>query len=365
MTCKLGSPSEERAWLDDLRMRLIETDRVDDGQADPIYYVIMDVVPSWRPDHGGDHVKLFDESNEELDPETWVEERLDPDEPDPFDFDLYSLNGNGIDITMKVPEYEVTNPSKLIDHMLRTLPRERFDPFTSNGDGTGRVDADMLAALWIDDQRSILNQNLIDDASDIGIEVMGPLEYDYEVTDPDELAECIADVDDDMTAAWYDLEDVVAPGTLFLTRSAAEEHLRKNYYHYHEGARAYAMTAKRSHEFEHALELLHRIDWRRSDICLLPPDDYVTEDGYRKRVADELARRIEAEGIDVGDRPVDAMVDEIASAWHVKTMVWETDDAAPVEYHDASDVAFTVCSYLSDHGLRKNPFPNMSADEEL
>lgn len=67
-----------------------------------------------------------------------------------------------------------------------------------------------------------------------------------------------------MQKIWKPVEDAV-----FFTREAAQQHLTANHYHYHPEAHTYAMTACRSPEYEHVLELLHSIDWEHSQIQLL------------------------------------------------------------------------------------------------
>lgn len=49
----------------------------------------------------------------------------------------------------------------------------------------------------------------------------------------------------------------------FLTQKAAEEHLRKNYYHYAENATTYAMTAWRSREADMLYKILKSVDFER------------------------------------------------------------------------------------------------------
>lgn len=48
---------------------------------------------------------------------------------------------------------------------------------------------------------------------------------------------------------------------MFLTQKAAEEHLRKNYYHYTDNAATYAMTAWRSQEADMLYKILHSVDF--------------------------------------------------------------------------------------------------------
>lgn len=63
----------------------------------------------------------------------------------------------------------------------------------------------------------------------------------------------------------------IAPNTLFLTRNAAKKHLQENAHHYNKNAYTYAMTAWRSPDVEHLLELLFQIDWTNSHITLRIP----------------------------------------------------------------------------------------------
>lgn len=50
---------------------------------------------------------------------------------------------------------------------------------------------------------------------------------------------------------------------MFLTQKAAEEHLRKNYYHYTDNATTYAMTAWRSQEADMLYKILHSVDFEQ------------------------------------------------------------------------------------------------------
>lgn len=50
---------------------------------------------------------------------------------------------------------------------------------------------------------------------------------------------------------------------MFLTQKAAEEHLRKNYYHYADNATTYAMTAWRSQEADMLYKILHSVDFEQ------------------------------------------------------------------------------------------------------
>jgi len=56
------------------------------------------------------------------------------------------------------------------------------------------------------------------------------------------------------------LEHIVEPNTMFLTKKACQEHIRLNNYHYTKKAYAYAMTAWRSPKVEKLLKILEKIE---------------------------------------------------------------------------------------------------------
>lgn len=58
------------------------------------------------------------------------------------------------------------------------------------------------------------------------------------------------------TAVWR-----VVPNTVFITRQAAEQHLKENHYHYSDNAHAYGMCAWRSPEFERLLDIVSKTKW--------------------------------------------------------------------------------------------------------
>lgn len=74
----------------------------------------------------------------------------------------------------------------------------------------------------------------------------------------DDLPEYIKDEYDEVPVS---KEHVIQPNTFFLTKKEAEEHIRRNHYHYNETVHTYAMTAWRSPEVEKLYELLEKIDW--------------------------------------------------------------------------------------------------------
>ena len=54
----------------------------------------------------------------------------------------------------------------------------------------------------------------------------------------------------------YFITDMTGP---FLTKEAAEEHLKDNHYHYSNHARAYGMTAWRNSEFQKLMEIIDKL----------------------------------------------------------------------------------------------------------
>lgn len=68
--------------------------------------------------------------------------------------------------------------------------------------------------------------------------------------------------------------------TLFFTRAEANHHLECNRHHYTKDAHSYAMTAWRSPQYEHVLELLHNIDWENSQIAFRIPKNWHNNEYY-------------------------------------------------------------------------------------
>lgn len=99
---------------------------------------------------------------------------------------------------------------------------------------------------------------------------------------PDRLADFAQEMEPDLSITYISKDAEIAYDTCFFTRKEAKRHLKDNYYHYDSGAVTYGMTAWRSPQFEHALELLHRIDWDNSDIKLLPPDQWTPKSDAHK-----------------------------------------------------------------------------------
>ncbi len=84
-------------------------------------------------------------------------------------------------------------------------------------------------------------------------------------------------VSEDLTAMEIEHQYRLEPDALFLTRNAADTYLQRYGYNHPHGTVSYAMTAVRSPDFEHLLELLHNIDWDKSKLVLNCPDWYLTE----------------------------------------------------------------------------------------
>lgn len=74
---------------------------------------------------------------------------------------------------------------------------------------------------------------------------------------------------------------VIQPGTLFLTRQEAMRHLNSNRHHYTKDAVTYSMTAFRSPQYEHLIELLHQIDWKHTDLKFRIPKNWISEKQIR------------------------------------------------------------------------------------
>ena len=84
------------------------------------------------------------------------------------------------------------------------------------------------------------------------------------------------------------IEERLACDHLFLTRNAATEYLDKYGYNHPAGTVTYAMTAVRSPQYEHLLELLHNMDWEHSQIQFQIPEDFWTEQKLKNKLYDYL-----------------------------------------------------------------------------
>lgn len=72
----------------------------------------------------------------------------------------------------------------------------------------------------------------------------------------------------DVRVTHYEDVHQINPGPMFLTLRDADDHLRKNDYHYEEDAHAFALTAWRDPTVERLWKLLQEIDW---DKCRRAP----------------------------------------------------------------------------------------------
>lgn len=103
------------------------------------------------------------------------------------------------------------------------------------------------------------------------LEQMGVIEKteagSYKIQDTCEFADFIKN-ETPYEQVYIQEMDIIKPDTLFLTRSAAEQHLAHNAHHYSKNAITYAMTAWRSPDVERLFWLLQNIDFDHSVIQL-------------------------------------------------------------------------------------------------
>lgn len=118
-----------------------------------------------------------------------------------------------------------------------------------------------------------LKETKFDDIQELALHYEAGLAFDENdeiiISDEDDFLSYLED--HDYTICYMKDIHQIAPDTMFLTRNAAKEHLKANAHHYHPNAYTYAMTAWRSPEFEHLLELLFQIDWNHSHLELRVP----------------------------------------------------------------------------------------------
>lgn len=69
---------------------------------------------------------------------------------------------------------------------------------------------------------------------------------------------------------WYDVWGCV-PNAVFLTKDAAEQHLKLNRNHYNRDAHIYLDCAFRNPEFEHLSRILRQVDWEKSALVMKHP----------------------------------------------------------------------------------------------
>lgn len=80
-----------------------------------------------------------------------------------------------------------------------------------------------------------------------------------DVFDVDDLIDLLDNFD--MSIAEYEIVPMYSG--MFLTQKTAEEHLRKNYYHYDDNATTYAVTAWRNKEADMLYKILHEVDFSK------------------------------------------------------------------------------------------------------
>ena len=71
---------------------------------------------------------------------------------------------------------------------------------------------------------------------------------------------------DEYEAIPYKIVPKIYENTMFITQKDAEEHLRKNDYHYSDDAHTYAMTAWRTPEIEKLWKILRTVDFSRMEV---------------------------------------------------------------------------------------------------
>ena len=92
------------------------------------------------------------------------------------------------------------------------------------------------------------------------------LNGEFEISSKEEFLEEVSFNKDNLELVYLKETATIARNCCFLTRAAAEKHLKENYYHYDDEAHTYAMTAWRSPEMEHLMMLLENIDFGKSEI---------------------------------------------------------------------------------------------------
>lgn len=95
----------------------------------------------------------------------------------------------------------------------------------------------------------------------------GQEEYSERLETAEEITEWLEDKGyDEYEAIPYKIVPKIYENTMFITQKDAEEHLRKNDYHYSDDAHTYAMTAWRTPEIEKLWKILRTVDFSRMEV---------------------------------------------------------------------------------------------------
>lgn len=148
-----------------------------------------------------------------------------------------------------------------------------------------------LEEIW-DDLDDETKKDMSEDYYETGVSETD--DGDYEILDESDFSKYVCELYG-YERIPYEMQPRIQTDLMFLTRKDADAYLKAYGYNHPKDADSYAMTAVRSPRYEHLLELLHRIDWEKSEISLrfTVPDHYWTETTFKDRLYDYVDGNLE------------------------------------------------------------------------
>lgn len=177
------------------------------------------------------------------------------------------------------------------DHLSQADPRfwvikgteKEYGVETGYEDGADLVDEDCCEVIATDMESAMqyIRDNLLDEINETDgvqrsivlesgifhpvIEIRWPdediVEDSIQLENMEQVADWLKDEGYRYEIINYKNVSRIYPDTMFLTQKSAEDHLRKNYYHYSDDAHTYAMTAWRDPVTEKLYKILQQVDW--------------------------------------------------------------------------------------------------------
>lgn len=146
----------------------------------------------------------------------------------------------------------------------------------------------------------------------------------------------------------YEMQDRIQSDLMFLTRKSADDYLKQYGYNHPNDARSYAMTAIRSPEYEHLLELLHRIDWENSEVKLrfTIPEHYWNEAQFRNKLYDYVDTALDRTNEDDVITVYHALYDYLNE--HIEH-VNKQEHNLERNYYDPNRIAYHIEDWAKNH----------------
>lgn len=106
-------------------------------------------------------------------------------------------------------------------------------------------------------------ETINEEVEDFGTDEAKETWNEIDKNDPDAVCDFVnTNLYKEVMTVYLEERDRVVPNTLFLSKDAAQEHIRQNTYHYR-NPRTYAMTAWRSPELERFMRLFKEFDFSK------------------------------------------------------------------------------------------------------